>query len=201
MAGAAPGVHGHNAGVTVNALTVRPLTRADLSLVSRWLAEPHVAEWWRDPSDLASVVAAYLPCIDRTDPTEVFVIEVAGQAAGLIERYLVADDPEWNRAMRATGAVTGCAAGIDYLIGEAPACGRGYGTAAISLITALTFRRYPRADAIVAAPQQANVGSWRALERAGYQRWWSGLLESSNPSDAGPAYLYGIRRPLSAPAG
>ena len=99
------------------------------------------------------------------------------------------------------GAVTGCAAGIDYLIGEAAACGRGYGTAAISMITALTFRRYPRADAIVAAPQQANVGSCRALERAGYQRWWSGLLESSDPSDAGPAYLYGIRRPPSAPAG
>jgi aminoglycoside 6'-N-acetyltransferase len=201
MAGAAPGVRGHNAGVTVNAPTVRPLTRADLSLVSRWLAEPHVAEWWRDPSDLASVVATYLPCIDRTDPAEVFVIEVEGQAAGLIERYLIADDPEWNRAMQATGALTGCAAGIDYLIGEATACGRGYGTAAISLITAETFRRYPRADAIVAAPQQANVGSWRALERAGYQRWWSGLLESSDPADAGPAYLYGIRRPLSAPAG
>ena len=113
------------------------------------------------------VAAAYLPCIDRTDPTEVFVIEVEGQAAGLIERYLVADDPQWNRALQATGAVTGCAAGIDYLIGEAAACGRGYGTAAISLITALTFRRYPRAEAIVAAPQQANIGSWRALERAG----------------------------------
>ena len=95
MAGAAPGVPGHNAGVTVNALTVRPLTGADLSRVSQWLAEPHVAAWWRDPSDLASVAAAYLPCIDGTDPTEVFVIEVAGQAAGLIERYLVADDPEW----------------------------------------------------------------------------------------------------------
>ena len=54
MAGAARGVRGHNAGVTVNALTVRPLTRADLSRVSRWLAEPHVAEWWRDPSDLSS---------------------------------------------------------------------------------------------------------------------------------------------------
>jgi aminoglycoside 6'-N-acetyltransferase len=187
--------------VTVTALTVRPLTRADLSRVSQWLAEPHVAEWWRDPGDPAAVADAYLPCIDRTDPTEVFVIEVEGQAAGLIERYLVADDPEWNRAIQATGAVTRCAAGIDYLIGEAAACGRGYGTAAISLITALTFRRYPGADAIVAAPQQANVGSWRALERAGYQRWWSGLLESSDPSDAGPAYLYGIRRPPSAPAG
>jgi len=91
--------------------------------------------------------------------------------------------------------VTGCAAGIDYLIGEPGLTGRGYGTAAICLFTTLTFRRYPQADAIVAAPQQANVGSWRALERAGYRRWWGGRLESSDPSDAGPAYLYGVRRP------
>jgi aminoglycoside 6'-N-acetyltransferase len=181
----------------VNALTVRPLTRDDLPRLSQWLAEPHVARWWRDPSDLPSVEASYLPCIDGTDPAEVFVIEAAGRAAGLIERYLVADDPEWDHAMRATGAVTGCAAGIDYLIGEPSLTGRGYGTAVISLFTTLTFRRYPQADAIVAAPQQANAGSWHALERAGYQRWWSGWLESSAPSDAGPAYLYGVRRPPS----
>jgi len=197
IAGVAAGVRGHNADVTVNALTVRPLARDDLPRLSRWLAEPHVAQWWRDPGDLPSVEASYLPCIDGTDPAEVFVIEVAGRAAGLIERYLVADDPEWHHAMQATGAVTGCAAGIDYLIGEPGLTGRGYGTAAISLFSALTFRRYPQADAIVAAPQQANAGSWRALQRAGYQRWWSGWLESSDPSDAGPAYLYGMRRPPS----
>jgi aminoglycoside 6'-N-acetyltransferase len=201
IAGAATGARGHNAGVTVNAPTVRPLTRDDLPRLSQWLAEPHVAKWWRDPSDLASVEASYLPCIDGTDPTEVFVIEAEGRAAGLIERYLVADNPEWDHAMQATGAVTGCAAGIDYLIGEPSLTGRGHGTAVISLFTALTFRRYPRAEAIVAAVQQANVGSWRALERAGYHRWWGGQLESSDPSDAGPAYLYGMRRPPAPGAG
>ena len=47
---------------------------------------------------------------------------------------------------------------------------------------------------MVAVPQQANVASWRALERAGYTRWWSGQLDSDDPGDAGPAHLYGIRR-------
>ena len=82
IAGVAAGVRGHNADVTVNALTVRPLARDDLPRLSRWLAEPHVAQWWRDPSDLPSVEASYLPCIDGTDPAEVFVIEVAARAAG-----------------------------------------------------------------------------------------------------------------------
>jgi aminoglycoside 6'-N-acetyltransferase len=173
---------------------LRPITETDLPLVSRWLAEPHVAQWWRDPSDLPAVRQAYLPSINGEDPTEVFVIEVAGAAAGLIQRYLVQDDPEWDRAMAATGVVHGCAAGIDYLIGETGLTGRGYGTAAISAFTAMTLRRYPQAGAIVAAPQQANVASWRALERAGYTRWWCGQLDSADPGDAGPAYLYGIRR-------
>ena len=192
--GAAAARRGDNASVTANPLTVRPLARGDLTRLSRWLAEPHVAEWWRDPSDLASVQAAYLPCLDGSDPAEVFIIEAAGRPAGLIERYLVADDPAWDRAMRATGTVPGSAAGIDYLIGDPGLRGQGYGTAAIALFTPLTFRRYPRAEAVVAAPQQGNVASWRALERAGFGRWWSGRLESGDPSDAGPAYLYGVSR-------
>lgn len=36
-------------------LTLRPLTEADLGQLSRWLAEPHVAQWWRDPADLESI--------------------------------------------------------------------------------------------------------------------------------------------------
>jgi len=176
-------------------VTLRPLAEADLPLVSRWLSQPHVAHWWRDPADLESVKAQYRPGLSGADPTEVFVIEVAGQPAGLIQQYLVADEPEWARAIDATGAVTGSAAGIDYLIGEPAFTGHGHGTAAIRVITARAFGRYPDADVVVAAPQQANVASWRALERAGYQRWWSGQLDSDDPGDAGPAHLYGIRRP------
>jgi aminoglycoside 6'-N-acetyltransferase len=185
------GVSSHNS----SSVSLRPITEADLRQLSRWLAEPHVAQWWRDPADLPSVRAGYLPCINGTDPTEVFVIEVAGRPAGIIQRYLVDEDPGWARAMRATGAVTGSAAGIDYLVGDPALTGRGYGTAAITAMTAQTFARYPQAGAVVAAPQQANVASWRALERAGYRRWWSGQLDSADPGDAGPAYLYGVRRP------
>ncbi len=188
---------GNNSDVTSPSgpqVTTRPLTGNDLVQVSRWLAEPHVAAWWKDPADLASVQQEFLPSIEGDDPTEVFIIEVAGRAAGLIQRYLVDDDPGWARAMQATGAVSGCAAGVDYLIGESALTGRGYGTAAIATFTGLTLERYPQAGAVVAAPQQANVASWRALARAGYTRWWSGQLDSDDPGDAGPAYLYGIRR-------
>ena len=29
----------------------RPMTAADLPLIRRWLAVPHVGEWWGDPAE------------------------------------------------------------------------------------------------------------------------------------------------------
>ena len=56
------------------------------------------------------------------------------------------------------------------------------------------FDAYPEVDVVVAAPQQANVTSWRALEKAGFQRRWSGMLDSDEPEDEGPAHVYVIDR-------
>jgi aminoglycoside 6'-N-acetyltransferase len=47
------------------------------------------------------------------------------------------------------------------------------------------------------AVQQENPASWRALEGAGFQRVWAGMLDSDDPSDQGPSYLYSMRRPPS----
>jgi aminoglycoside 6'-N-acetyltransferase len=44
-------------------------------------------------------------------------------------------------------------------------------------------------------PQQENVASWRALEKAGFERIFAGPLESDDPSDSGPAFVYALRRP------
>ena len=59
----------------------------------------------------------------------------------------------------------------------------------------MTIRfRYPDVRCVVAAPQQENVASWRALEKAGFTRAWSGVLDSDDPSDDGPAFVYRIDR-------
>ncbi|HEY2673631.1 MAG TPA: GNAT family N-acetyltransferase [Rugosimonospora sp.] len=179
-------------------VSLRPLTRDDLPRVARWLAEPHVAAWWHDPSDLAAVQARYLPCITGADPTEVFVMVVEGRAVGLIQRYMISDDPDWSRAMAAAGVRADRSAGIDYLIGDPELIGRGVGSTAIGTFTGLTFLRYPRADAVSVAVQQANRASWRALERAGFVRLWAGQLDSDDPSDAGPAYVYARNRAATA---
>jgi len=168
----------------------RPLRFVDLVLVSHWQNRPHVARWWREPADLASITSRYSPTIDGPDPTDVFIIEFEGEAIGLIQRYLLRDNPEWAAAI---GIPDG--AGIDYFIGEETMLGKGLGARAIGRFAQDTFVRYPANALVVAVPQQDNVASWRALEKAGFQRLAAKRLGSDDPSDAGPAYIYGLRRP------
>jgi RimJ/RimL family protein N-acetyltransferase len=180
-------------GMTIG---LRPLGYEDLARVAGWLAVPHVARWWLDSSDVDSVTATYGPCITGEDPTEVFVIEVDGEPVGIIQRYRHDHYPEWDRAVGIANA-----AGIDYLVGESRLIGKGVGTAAIATFAADTLLRYPDIDCVVAAPQQANVASWRALEKAGFRRVWAGSLDSPDPSDAGPAFVYALARSDHEPAG
>jgi aminoglycoside 6'-N-acetyltransferase len=165
------------------------LRTEDFWRLSRWQASPHVARWWRDPADPASIAAEYGPVVDGTDPTEVFVIELDARPVGIIQRYLLADYPAWAAALDLTDAV-----GIDYYLGDPDVTGRGVGSRAIALFARDTLTRYAGAAQVVAAPQQDNLASWRALEKAGFERLWAGQLESDHPSDAGPAYVYALGR-------
>jgi aminoglycoside 6'-N-acetyltransferase len=170
-------------------ITFRPLHSSDLLQLSVWQTRPHVARWWRDRADPASIAAAYEPCLTGEDPTEVFVVEVDDEPSGLVQRYLMADHPDWVKAIGFADA-----AGIDYYLGEERLVGRGIGTRVIGSFARDTFDRYRHVRLVVAAPQQANVASWRALEKAGFERMWAGLPDSEDPSDAGPAFVYGLLR-------
>ncbi|WP_018351522.1 GNAT family N-acetyltransferase [Longispora albida] len=171
-------------------VTFRPLTRADLPALLRWLATPHVLEWWPgSPGTLAALEAKYGPSIDGTHPVERFVIEADSIPAGLIQRYRHADQPDWDRAVGIPDA-----AGLDYLIGEPTLTGRGLGSTAIRAFTATVFTRYPEITAVVAVPQAANFPSRRALEKAGYLLDGIRDLESGDPADAGPSAVYVTRR-------
>jgi aminoglycoside 6'-N-acetyltransferase len=175
-----------------------------------------VAAWWREPSDLVAVEATYGPLIDGSDPTEGFIAVSEGQGQGqgqplaFLQRYRLNDNPQWQRAIAAAleGRVGGpdagsgdsvdvdvsACAGIDYLIGDQTMTGRGLGRQMIDAFVDLTWDRYPDITAIVVAVDQSNEASWRALEGAGFRRTWAGLLDSDDPSDQRPDYLYVKRR-------
>ena len=56
------------------------------------------------------------------------------------------------------------------------------------------FARYPSERRIVVGLQQDNVASWKALEAAGFRRAWAGDLDSTDPGDDGPSFIYLLSR-------
>jgi aminoglycoside 6'-N-acetyltransferase len=187
---------------------LRPMTRDDFPALAGWLRVPHVEAWFpwlHGETDAVHAVEAavhaveaeYGPCLDGTDPTELFVIEIEGRPVGFMQRYRISDNPAWAAALSPVGD-TSTAVGFDYAIGVLEATGRGVGSEAIRQLLADTFDRYPEVDSVIVAMQQANRASWRALERVGFERRWAGQLDSPDPSDAGPSYIYLIRRDPAA---
>ncbi|HEY7948914.1 MAG TPA: GNAT family N-acetyltransferase [Acidimicrobiales bacterium] len=179
--------------VTGSALTFRALVRPDFALLSQWMAAPHVQPWWREEFDPASVEARYGPSVDGADPTECFVVALDDRPIGFVQRYLLRDNPHWQRALVVTGTPPD-GAGIDYLIGAEDLVGRGLGPEIIGRFVDDTWARYGDITAIVVDVAVENRRSWRALEKAGFVRVWSGLLDSDDPSDDGPNHVYLRRR-------
>jgi RimJ/RimL family protein N-acetyltransferase len=166
-------------------VSFRPLRRSDFPLLVEWFAQEHIARWWNEPATLESVAAKYGRPIDGLEPTSMWIIEVDGQAAGLAQSYRNADYPQHDAAIGVPDA-----AGIDYLLSK-PYVGRGIGTIAVRELGTHVLRLYPDAACVVATPAQANEASWRALERAGFER-----RGECQPPDEPPAFAYVLHRAI-----
>lgn len=176
-------------------LGFRPITRDDFAILSEWLAAPHVQTWWRQDHRAEAVEAEYGPVVDGVEPSEVFIVTHDERPVGLVQRYLLDDHPEWERAVR--GITPEGSAGIDYLIGDETLIGRGFGGLIVTAFVRETWARYRDAPTILVAVSQRNRRSWRVLEKCGFHRVWCGILDSDDPSDEGPSYVYRLDRPTA----
>jgi len=143
----------------------RRLNREDLPLLVAWQAEPHVARWWDgETSTLEAAERRYGARIDGTDPTRLWVMEVAGHPVGWVQDYHASDDPEYARLARMPDAV-----GIDFAIGDPSWVGSGLGTRALwVLIRDVVRPGYPQARTVFAAPDHRNLASLRVLAKGGF---------------------------------
>lgn len=160
-------------------ITFRALARSDLPMLQRWLNTPHVYEWWgrhagpgslggpgKDAATEAEVEAKYEPALDHRDSTYRFIIEHEGAPIGLIQWYHLRYSPEYARAISEDPAQC---SGIDLLIGEPDAIGRGLGSRAIDqFVTSIVFRQN-NVDRVVTGPAKTNGRSIRAFEKAGFR--------------------------------
>lgn len=132
--------------------------------------------WWREPLDLAGVEAKYGPRVDGAEPTHVFVIEHGGRPIGWIQWYLWSDYPHDALQLRADLA----SAGIDLAIGEYALMGLGLGPAAIREFLRQIVFADPSVGAVITDPEDANLRSLRAFEKAGFTAAHSVQIEGEN---------------------
>ena len=139
-----------------------PLRREHLPLLREWLGREHVRRWWRDGGQS---LAHAEDALAGRDPTRYFLIVLDGRPVGMIETYLVADNPDWGATI---GEGEG-AAGLDLFIGEEDAVGRGVGPGVLAQFARDVVFARPETQAVVATVEEPNRRSWRAFEKAGFR--------------------------------
>ena len=134
-----------------------PMTTADLPQMRRWLATPHVAEWWRDADDFEFVSGD----LDHPDMAQ-FIVMLDRRPFAYLQCYRLGD---WHVSFGPQPLGT---RGLDQIIGEADMIGRGHGSAFIRLFTDQLFASgTPR---VVLDPDPSNGRAIRAYEKAGFRR-------------------------------
>jgi aminoglycoside 6'-N-acetyltransferase len=133
----------------------------------RWLNEPGVVEWWE--GDDVSWEAVVLGYGAASEPwLEHWLALLDGEPFGWAQCYPAAESPEEIEHWFPLG-VDEAAAGIDYLVGAPQNRGRGLGSAMLArFVDDVVFARHPAWTEACASPLEANVASWRALEKAGF---------------------------------
>jgi aminoglycoside 6'-N-acetyltransferase len=137
----------------------RALLRSDLPLIARWLAAPHVAQWWGDPDEQLRLVGG-----DLEAPAMVqFIVAADERPFAYLQCY---DPAAWPD--NGFGALPPGTRGIDQFIGEADMIGRGHGCALIRVFIERLLASGTRL--VVTDPDPANGRAIRAYEKAGFRK-------------------------------
>ncbi|MEO1425077.1 MAG: GNAT family N-acetyltransferase [Pseudomonadota bacterium] len=134
--------------------TFRQVTSADLPLLARWRARPHVAEWWdSDEPDTEEELAD--PRVSR------WIVSTGDEPFAYMQDYTVhgweahhfGHFAEWSR-------------GIDQFIGEPGMLGKGHGSAFIATRVRALFAA--GAPLVATDPDPDNARAIASYKKAGF---------------------------------
>ena len=138
----------------------RPVTEKDFPLLARWLAEPHVAEWWGDPEKELADIREHMDSVS----VEPLIVELDGRPIAYLQSYdpHLEDDHPYNDQPFGT-------LGVDLTIGVPDLVGKGHGSAMLrQFVDELFDEGTPR---VIIDPDPANARAIRAYEKAGFRKF------------------------------
>lgn len=166
---------------------IRPMTEADLPLMTDWLKQPHVAAWFHEHEpNLEEVKTKYLPRIRGESPTKMFVSCMGNKAIGMVQAYNVAEYPEYAKGIgNPKNAVS-----LDLFIGDPEEIGKGVGTEVLKTMSQQTVPEvFPETELIIATPSINNPVSVQAFVNAGFEK---GPVVDI-PGEANPEQIVSLR--------
>jgi aminoglycoside 6'-N-acetyltransferase len=153
------------------------MTAADLPMMRRWLAAPHVVEWWGAADEQFELVRDDLANPDMDQ----FIVATDGRPFGYLQSYNLSAWPD--DAFK--GHPPGTRA-IDQFIGELDMVDRGHGSGFIrAFVDGLLVAGTPR---VITDPDPTNARAIRAYGKAGFRE--DGVVNTVE----GPALLM-VRNP------
>lgn len=136
----------------------RPVTEKDLPMIARWLAAPHIAEWWDDPQKEIAEIREHIDSVS----VEPLIVELDGRPIAYLQSYDPHLEDDHPYADQPFGTL-----GIDLSIGPPDLVGIGHGSAIVrQFVEALFEEGAPR---VIIDPHPDNGRAIRAYEKAGFR--------------------------------
>jgi aminoglycoside 6'-N-acetyltransferase len=135
----------------------RTVAEEDFSMLRGWLAEPHMAQWWKPVEQSIANIRAAMESVE----TEPLIVELDGKPIAYLQCY----DPHLEDGHPYQDQPFGTL-GLDISIGPADFLGKGHGSAIISQFAEQLFDE--GAPRVIIDPHPGNLRAIRAYEKAGF---------------------------------
>jgi aminoglycoside 6'-N-acetyltransferase len=145
-------------------ITFSPMTETDFPLMTRWLNQPHMRDFYqRVPITVGEVAAKYGPDVRGEAPTLHSIARVDGRPFGHLQAYRNDAYPAWRDALGFGEGVS-----VDLFIGESDCLGVGLGRAMLrDFVRKVLSQAYPGEAAFI-GHEPGNAAALACSKAAGF---------------------------------
>ena len=143
-----------------------PVEPKHFPLLRKWLAGPHMQEWWGEPEEELGVIR---DMVEGRDTTRPFLIALDATPVGYVQYWFIGhhQNAEWIADHPWLAELPSDTVGVDLSIGDAEQLSQGIGSAALAAFVA-QLRRQGYGNIII-DPDPANARAVKAYTKAGFR--------------------------------